>query len=140
MAMPSEVFIDTGAWYAVADTDDGHHGQARKAYFDLLLKSYLVTTNLVLAETYALVLGRKGVAPALRFLETVRESPRIEIVYSTRELEGVAEGILLKYADHPFSYTDATSFACMQTRGITDAFTFDQHFAIAGFQMIPRND
>jgi predicted nucleic acid-binding protein len=51
--MPKELFVDTGAWVALADQDDQYHTRAIAAYPGLL-KEYqrLVTTNLVVAESY----------------------------------------------------------------------------------------
>lgn len=42
-----------------------------------------------------------------------------------------------KYADQDFSLADAVSFAVMQAQGITEVFTFDDHFATLGFQLLP---
>lgn len=35
------------------------------------------------------------------------------------------------------SLVDCTSFEAMQRRGLTQAFTFDAHFAERGFEVIP---
>ena len=42
-----------------------------------------------------------------------------------------------KYHDQTFSFTDCTSFAVMRERSLTDAITRDQHFRIAGFNLLP---
>ena len=136
--MARELFVDTGAWVALADQDDKYHERAAREYPDLL-KHYrrLVTTNLVVAEVYIILRKALGHAAALIFLESVKSSPRIEKVQSTEELEIEAEDILRRYSDQDFSYTDAVSFALMRQRGIGTAFAFDKHFSIAGFSMVP---
>jgi len=58
-------------------------------------------------------------------------------IYSDRVLEETAEDILRKYQDHDFSFTDAVSFAVMKQHEIIKAFSFDQHFVIAGFTLSP---
>jgi len=73
----------------------------------------------------------------MRFLESIRESHRIEKVYSDPQLEDEAEEILRRYADQGFSLADAVSFALMHRRGIQEAFTFDRHFMVAGFTSVP---
>ncbi len=128
-----EVFVDSSAWIALADESDEWHGVARKLYPQLLASSRLITTNLVLAETYTLIRYELGWTAAMTFLERVKSSPRIEVERAGSELEAAAEEILKRYRDHPFSYTDAVSFAVMKARSITEAFTFDRHFATAGF-------
>lgn len=78
-----------------------------------------------------------GHRAAVSFLESLRQSPRIQKIYSTLELEQEAEKILRQYADQSFSYTDAVSFTLMRQRSIGEAFAFDQHFVTAGFVVVP---
>ncbi len=136
--MTREIFVDTGAWIALANDRDTHH-QAAKAVYPRLLSEYrkLVTTNLVVAEAYINLRMTLGHGPALIFLDSLRQSLRIQKAYSTPDLEQEAEQILRQYADQDFSYTDAVSFALMRQRGIGEAFAFDQRFAIAGFVLVP---
>jgi hypothetical protein len=51
----------------------------------------LVTTNLVLAESHALIMRRIGRAEARAFLSGARAAPNV-VVYSTSELEATASG------------------------------------------------
>ena len=136
--MPRELFVDTGAWVALADDDDQHHARAA-AEFPRLLRDYgrVITTNLVVAESYIILRLELGHSPALAFLENIKASPRIARVYSTPDLEAEAEKILRRYQDQDFSLTDAVSFALMRARKITTAFAFDAHFATAGFECVP---
>lgn len=131
------LFVDTGAWFALADKSDQHHNQAAEAYPDLLRNYRLLTTNLVIAETYFLIRRAIGHQAAITFLENIAASPRVIKTYSDSVLEETAEGILRKYQDQDFSYTDAVSFAAMKQYEIIRAFSFDQHFVTAGFTLIP---
>ena len=45
--------------------------------------------------------------------------------------------IFLKFKDKEFSYTDCTSFALMQRLQIDTAYSFDSHFKIMKFQVLP---
>lgn len=132
------VFVDTGAWFALADRSDQYHDQAIGVYPELL-KGYqkLVTTNLVISETYILVRRALGHREAMIFLESIEASPRVVKVYSDESLEATAKDILRQYEDQDFSYTDGVSFAAMMQKEIEDAFSFDQHFRTAGFRLIP---
>jgi predicted nucleic acid-binding protein len=134
-----EVFVDASAWIAVSDRRDKYHLSASEAYNRLIReRCLLVTTNLVIAEAYILIRRTGGHAPAMRLLSSLRGSPRLSRVYSDARLEALAEVILEKHSDQDFSYADAVSFAVMQEQGIQEAFTFDNHFASLGFQMLPR--
>ncbi len=132
------VFVDTGAWFALADRSDQHHNQAIKIYPKLLGRCHhLTTTNLVIAETYILIRRTIGQQAAITLLENIAASPRIIKIYSDSILEETARDILEKYKDQDFSYTDAVSFALMKQYGIAEAFSFDHHFVTAAFTLVP---
>ena len=136
--MSAELFVDSGAWIALADADDQYHQLAAQAYPEFLGRyRRLVTTNLAIAEAYIVIRRALGHTAAMAFLDGLSASPRIEKVYSDPMLEVEAERILRQYADQDFSYVDAVSFALMHHRGLTDAFAFDQHFETAGFVCVP---
>ena len=132
------LFVDTGAWYALADRSDQHHNEAVEIYPKLLSGNFpLKTTNLVIAETYILIRRGIGNQAAIAFLENIASSPRVVKIYSDSIFEEAAESILRQYQDQDFSYTDAVSFVVMKQNGITEAFSFDKHFVTAGFTLIP---
>jgi len=138
MTFPENVFVDTSAWVALANEDDANHKKAAAVYPSLLkIQKGLVTSNLIIAETYVLLLNELGHHAAMNFLERIKTSPRIMKMYSNDDVEGDAVGILGRYDDQDFSYTDAVSFVIMKRQKIRKAFCFDKHFATAGFESIP---
>jgi uncharacterized protein len=134
----AEIFVDTSAWYPLVVADHPDHAAVARAVEDALgAGTRLVTTNLVVAESHALLLHRTTRAHALAFVRAVSE-PSTVVVPSTADLEHVAvTDWLARYADHDFSLTDAVSFAVMKSRGIRRAVTLDRHFAIAGYELVP---
>ena len=77
--MPQKnIFIDTSAWVALADKDDAYHKKI-SSLFPSILKDHknLITSNIVIAETYVLIMNELGHKAALDFLKVVRASPRI---------------------------------------------------------------
>jgi predicted nucleic acid-binding protein len=136
--MLEDVFVDTSAWVALADKGDSHHRDAASSY-PSIFKNHksLVTSNLIIAETYILLLKELRHRAAIEFLERIKASPRILRVYSNEGVETEAEGILAKFTDQDFSYTDAVSFVMMKRQKIRKAFCFDKHFVTAGFTNIP---
>ena len=132
------VFVDTGAWFAIQVTDDAHHNAACRV-FPAILEACrsLVTSNLVVGETYTLLRITKGYREARRFLEMLTHSKKLERVFVTEHLERQAYDILDRYSDHAFSFVDAASFALMRQNRIRHAFAFDAHFRTAGVLTIP---
>ena len=136
--MTGRVYVDTGAWYAVQVPDDKWHSEAANAMRKLVTRGVaLVTTNLVVGETYTLLSRTHGHTVAFRFVDQVQQSQRLELVYVEGEMEQEAYSLLRRFSDQAFSYVDGTSFVVMRRRRIRTAFAFDQHFAVAGFVRIP---
>ncbi len=136
--MPTELFVDTSAWYPLADPEHPDHAACAEAIREEVKRgTRIVTTNLVVAESYALLLNRLGRESALAFLGEVSRPP-LAVTSSSPDLELRARTDWLEaYDDHDFSLADAVSFAVMAERGINDALTLDRHFAVAGFRMVP---
>jgi predicted nucleic acid-binding protein len=132
--MGREVFVDASAWIALNDRGDQYHQAAVAIYYRLLQGSrFLVTTNLVVAEAQIIIRRKGGFDPAIRFLESIRQTHRLQMIYADPDIDLLAERILRQFSDHELSLADAVSFAVMRQREITDAFTFDRHFQMAGF-------
>ena len=128
------VLVDSGAWIALVSANDGHHAEA-EALFQLALRhgARLITTNLVLAETHRFLLHKAGRHAAQGVLHRIDASPSIEIEFATAAHHAAARAWIGKLADQALSYTDAVSFAVMQSRRCAAALTFDRHFTVAGF-------
>jgi predicted nucleic acid-binding protein len=135
---PRLIFVDTGAWYALQVTDDQFH-QAAAAAFPKILAQYdaLVTSNHVVGETYTLLRTTKGFREAWRFLEAMEESPRVEVRFTSAELEQEACALLREFQEVPLSFVDAVSLCVMRREQIAQTFAFDPHFARAGIRCLP---
>jgi predicted nucleic acid-binding protein len=132
-----ELIVDTSAWFPLLLRRHPDHARLTAALRKRISSGdRVVTTNLVLAETYTLLLYRGHRDAALTFLRSARIAPNI-VVASTPELEHRALVDWLEpFDDQRFSFADAVSFAVMQERGITRALALDAHFSIAGFEAL----
>jgi len=128
------VLVDSGAWIALVSANDRHHAEA-EALFKVAVRQHalLVTTNLVIAETYRFLLHKAGRHAAQAVLKRMDASPLLEIEFATAVHHAAGRAWIDKLADQALTYTDAVSFAVMHARRCTAALTFDRHFAIAGF-------
>lgn len=136
----NQVFIDTWAWYALADTTDADHVWAHATNDRLLNEGdVFVTTNFVLAEAITLIRYHLHHAAAVRFHQLVLQmvdGGLVGMVRISEEHEANAWTIFEKYSDQKFSYTDCTSFAVMRELNLTHVFTGDHHFSVLGFTLI----
>ncbi len=63
------IFVDTSAFYALADKSDAHHLSAGSFYAKEPRQHHLYTTTFVLVETWLLIRNKLGFGAAQKFLE-----------------------------------------------------------------------
>lgn len=137
-SMNETIFVDTGPWIALSDPRDQWHDATVKAMDRLRQnRNPLLTTNLVLMETYSGLVGRIQRKAIERFRATVLASPSIQVERVDEVNEDFAWRLFMRYDDKDVGFVDCTSFAVMEQRAITTAFTFDRHFRQVGFQTLP---
>jgi predicted nucleic acid-binding protein len=133
-----KVFVDTSAFYALADTNDRNHEVASEKYIELLdLRAKMVLTDHVLAECATLIRRRLGYDASERFLNLVEKSETIgtfQMIFVEKAYLSAAKEIFFETADPKLSLVDALSFAVMKKLHIDRFFAFDQHFNQAGFK------
>ena len=140
MSPSRTVLVDTGAWLAAFHRRDQYHFRAASELRRLReSRARLIVTDLILAETHVHLLYALGPARALEYLKTLKTDPGIDEVHATPTLQQAAiADWMSRFSDQAFTLTDAISFAVMRSRGIDAAFSFDRHFSVAGFRMLPE--
>ena len=127
------IFADTSFFVAGNDDRDRHHLEA----LELLRKTAparIVTSNHVHGETWTTLRRKLWHGRAVEFLDSVGgEGRHVQVVHLSREVEEEALSWLRRHDEREYSFVDATSFAFMRARGITEALAFDGDFAAAGF-------
>ncbi len=123
------IFVDTGAFYALADTSDAHHNAAKEFYPSVLKEHRFFTTTFVMMETWLLIRNKLGYPAAQKFFDAMRKGVIALIDVLPSDLD-TAWTILAEYADQEFSLVDATSFAVMERLAIPTAFCFDAHYHV----------
>jgi len=129
------VFVDTSALVALANRADRNHKDAA-GYLDRI-PGGMITTGYVLDETFTLLKMRIGLRDTITFGEALMSSDLFTIVQVDASVQKLAWEWFKKYQDKTFSFTDCTSFTVMTSLSIREAFTFDKHFAQAGFIVKP---
>jgi uncharacterized protein len=127
------VFLDTGFFLARIIRGDQWHRKAVAAYKPGLK---FVTSSLVVSETVAFLQARGFFSAALEFLRELRANDRVQIVYVDAAVQVEAWSLFSRWGASGANPVDCASFAIMKQFSIKKAFTFDQHFQTAGFEIL----
>ncbi|HTQ81147.1 MAG TPA: PIN domain-containing protein [Thermoanaerobaculia bacterium] len=130
------VFVDTGAWIALALTRDPFHARAREAWDRLHgLGARLHTSVPVILETFTFLDRNTLRDVALAWQGSLSQVALRILPVTAADLEE-AWPFFQRRDLHKLSAVDATSFVLMSREKIRTALTFDHHFAMAGFRLI----
>jgi predicted nucleic acid-binding protein len=111
--------LDTGPLVALLSKNDSAHDRCVDVF--TTFRGHLLTTEAVLTEAMHLV-GRRGAAPCLDFF--LRAGALI-VPAHLRRLQRCHD-LVVRYADVPMDFADATLVALAEEFGIGDVFTLDQ--------------
>lgn len=135
-----KIFLDTSAIIAFYNADDRWHPEASRVMADIADGKIPLTRFYISDYVFD---------EAMTFIECVIRDHSLATAVGDALLSSpftamltVDEGIFGEAWDRfkegrGLSFTDCTSFALMETHGISHSLTFDRHFMDAGFQMLP---
>lgn len=131
------VFIDSGAWIALALTRDPYHLRAVEAWQGMAeLRAKLYTSVPVALETFTFLDRNAARDVALGWKEAMKVVDGLIVLACTAEDIDLAWKYFERRDLHKLSAVDSTSFVLMEKEGIKQAFSFDHHFASVGFQIV----
>ncbi len=133
------IFVDTGAWIAILNRRDQHHQEASAIYRNLQRQQIrLLTTDYVFDETVTRLRYDATHALAVMFLDRMDllvEAGVLTVVEINKNVFEKAKAFFRQYDSARLSFTDCTSFVVCRENNITEAFAFDQHFAMMGVDL-----
>jgi predicted nucleic acid-binding protein len=135
--MAEPVFVDTGAWIALAEIADPLHTRAVE-HWEAMARAGArpVTSAPVVLETFAFLDRRGSRAAAIRWHDSLGQVARLEVLGCGPDDLAEARRSLDRKDFVRVSLVDATSFVLMRRHRIRVAFAFDVHFAVAGFRYV----
>jgi len=134
----TRLFIDSGAFVATDLPRDQYHRQSRQAWTQLSDSAIrLYSSDAVFQETMMLLHHRAGVEFAIRWAEDHLRGNVITWLPIDAQVRRSALPWMKKFADQTVSFVDTTSFVLMRRENIRHVFSFDRHFAAAGFRLWP---
>jgi uncharacterized protein len=137
MRPDESVFVDTGAWIALALTRDPLHQRAGEAW-GLVVEAgaSLYTSVPVVLETFTFLERNARPDVALAWKDALDDLERFDILACFPEDLKEAWVYFQRRDLHKLSAVDATSFVIMTRERIRVALAFDHHFAAVGFQLV----
>lgn len=137
MRAGESIFVDTGAWIALALTADPLHERARETWERLMGVGVSFHTSVpVVLETFTFLDRNARRDVALAWKRSLKAVPRLKVLPSTAKDLEQAWAYFERADLHKLSAVDALSFVLMAERRIRVVFAFDAHFATAGFRIV----
>lgn len=135
------LFVDTGAFYARADSDDRHHGTASRLFEGIrsggLPFRPLYTSQAVLSELATLLLYKVGHDVASRTLTGIREAESFTVLPVDRDVFGATTRQFVAYDDQSISFVDHSTSVLAENRDVDHVFAFDDDFGALGLTLVP---
>lgn len=133
------VFVDTSAFYALADAHDAAHRVVLRRWETLSdEKRPLVTTVAVAAESASLIRRWLGFDQAQHWfdqLDRARLVRALELIFVGEREYTLAREFFRRLGEPKLSFVDTLSFAVMTVREIRVCLTLDDDFRQAGFEV-----
>ncbi|MBI1764679.1 MAG: type II toxin-antitoxin system VapC family toxin [Acidobacteria bacterium] len=120
------VFVDTGAWFALAVPSDPNHRRVSEWLANAAVP--LLTTDYVIDETLTLLRARGERRRALELGEAFFSGRLAEIYWLSETDLYTAWQVFRDFADKDWSFTDCTSRVVIQKLDLATALAFDRHF------------
>ena len=137
MKFGEAVFVDSGAWIALAIVRDPLHARAVDAWAQLAeQRARLHTSVPVVLETFTFLERNARRDVALTWKDSLEHLDGLRMLDCAAADMREAWRFFERKDLHKLSAVDATSFVLMTKRGIRTAFAFDHHFASVGFRLI----
>ncbi len=131
------VFVDSGAWIALALTRDPLHDRACQAWQTVTdMGARLHTAVPVVLETFTFLERNATRDVAIAWKESLEGMKTLRVLACSVADMKQAWKYFERPDLHKLSAVDATSFVLMSRAHIRWAFAFDHHFAIVGFRLV----
>jgi predicted nucleic acid-binding protein len=132
-----DVFVDTGAWIALAVIRDPYH-QAAVSQWEMLLenRARLSTSVPVVIETFTFLQRNANLMVASAWRDSFGSEIPVKVLECRKQDLDEAWSHFQHRKFHKLSVVDASSFTLMRRHKIRRAFAFDHHFTLAGFKPV----
>ncbi len=131
------LLLDTVFIQALLNRRDQYHAQAMAILPRVRNASEVWVTEAVLIEVGNALSAVNRMA-AVQFIQQCYHTPNLQVVSLEPPLLTRALQLYRERPDKTWGLTDCISFVVMQSQGLTDAVTADEHFVQAGYRALLR--
>ena len=129
------ILIDTSAAIALHCPSDAAHRVANEFFHNS--KGVLwVALNATAHESYTRTRYDNSFRSAITVYDFLKGNEIFQMTFDCQD-EIQTRALLEKYSEHQISYHDALCAVIMKKAGIYRTFSFDHHFWIMGFEILP---
>ena len=131
------MLLDTGPLISLYDAKD-NRGERINAIMQQMqrLKYPVCITLLTIAETQRRILYDIGYKRALEFLKAINDGSVHILEIEKKDIIDAID-VIERYSDQKISCTDAVSMAVMKRIGIQKVLSYDWHFGLLNFSVLP---
>lgn len=129
------IFVDTSAIIALKDGRAKYHEDAQR-FWETATGIVWASLNATAQETYTRARFSLGFGTALRLYDLLKSEDVTSISFSGHD-EDQARITLERFSEHDLSFHDALLATVMKRVGGYRVFTFDHHFYLFGFEVLP---
>jgi predicted nucleic acid-binding protein len=120
------IFVDTGAWYALATPSDPDHERAKA--LTASITDPFVTSDYIIGELLTLFVVRGQKTRGIEWMHDILEPGGTDLVRVSDDDFTNAVRIYQRFQDKDWSFTDCTSYVLIERLQLKKAFSFDHHF------------
>lgn len=139
--MANKVFVDTSAWIAYLGSDQPKHIKIKNLIKQFIKDGVvLCTSNDVVDETTTRFIYDTNIKITQRFISLIKDSiakNNLVQLWVDEQVQAEAFEVLIKFAEHKLSLTDATSIVLMKRFNIDSIISLDSDFRKVGIKTLP---
>lgn len=133
-----KIFIDTSAFIALFIKQEKYHRNIFSKYQILKQRKYLlITSDYVLVELFTRLsydFGENITKKIISVIKKAVENEQLRVLFIDEVLFNKSAEILIKFAEHKISFTDASIYTCVKEFEINEVFTLDSDFKRIGLK------
>lgn len=139
--MTNKVFVDTSAWIAYLGSDQPKHINIKNLIKQFIKDGVvLCTSNDVIDETTTRFIYDTNIKITQRFISLIKDSiakNNLVQLWVDEQVQSEAFEVMIKFAEHKLSLTDATSIVLMKRFNIDSIISLDSDFKKVGIKTLP---